>query len=276
MSESRKFFSGSYSAATNFYGKVQNFSLDSVIIYIKKASTAITESDLEKITVNGSLKNSKGDNVILINNIPLSLLADYSDYKGGWSANSVDNSGAIKLDLGNIILEGNDEVNLSFSCATPGEATTLYVFGYDSFIGPEQIITYDHVIAQATQHYTFNDVIDVFAKIASPSESAMIAVDDFYGRNQIAETEVVALGAAQGRAENFDNFGVVFHDETGLTQSVGITTGSANERLLVQKRFFDETRIGNAQKSYIDAAALLNHIKQNNSNKYRCLMALFG
>ena len=155
MSESRKFFSGSYSAATNFYGKVQNFSLDSVIIYIKKASTAITESDLEKITVNGSLKNSKGDNVILINNIPLSLLADYSDYKGGWSANSVDNSGAIKLDLGNIILEGNDEVNLSFSCATPGEATTLYVFGYDSFIGPEQIITYDHVIAQATQHYTF-------------------------------------------------------------------------------------------------------------------------
>lgn len=280
MSETRRFVSTTVPVtAGSAYGKVMNFSLDSLVIYLKSQTegTKINKADLAKMILNVSLKNSRGDNVILINNIPLDIISNFSDYKGGWSVNSVDEVGAMLIDLGNIVLEGNDEVNLTISwSAGLSTAYDLDIFGLDSVIGKEQIVTYDYVIAQATQQYTFNNVMDVYSQIDNPSSGVSIAIDDFYGRNQLTEVQVVSLGACLGRAEDFDNFGVVWHDETGLTQSVGITAGSNAEKFLIRKRFFDKSRIGLGQTSLVKAENLLKNIKETDSVKYACLKNLFG
>ena len=275
MSQVRNAFIAEF-AATNAFsmnGKLTNFSCDSLNFAISGAS-AVTLADLAEMIVRVQLKNSKGSNAIIINSVPLSLLAKYSDSIQGWGVNSEDKYGAISIPVGNIVLEGDDELDITISGSGLSQAYTVSVFGYDYKTGAERILLYDYVDASATQVYQQVDALAVYVSIAEgtvPSDTSSIAVNDYFGRNIITEGEAIALGTAMSQSGDWDNFGLVWSDDTGLSQDMSFKASTDDEEFLVIRQFFDVNRIGMGQQSVIDFADYLSFIKRTNPTKYKCL-----
>ena len=275
MSQTRNAISASLPATSSFSfnGKLTNFSVDTLVFTLSGAS-AVSADDLAKVIVRVQLKNSRGSNAICVNSVPAGLLAKYSDFVGGWGINSTDKYGAFGVDLGNVVLEGDDELDVTVSGVGLSQAYSLSVFGFDTKVGAEVVKLYDYVSASATQTYQQVDASAVFISLPSgsvASDSVSIAVNDFFGRNLITENEAVGLGAVMAQSGDCDNFGPVWIDDTGLTQNMSFVAGSDSEEYLVIRRFFDVNRIGMGQQSVINFADYLSYIKSNNSTKYRCL-----
>ncbi len=275
MSQTRNAIRVSLPATDSFShnGKITNFSCDSIDFSLS-AAAALTLVDFDKIIVRVQLKNSKGSNAIIVNSVPLGLLARYSDYIQGWGINSEDKYGAISIPVGNIILEGDDELDISLSGSGLSQAMAVSVFGYDYKVGPEMIFLYDYVDASATQVYQQVDAAAVFVALPDgvvPSDTNSIAVNDYFGRNIVTENEAICLGAASAQSGDWDNFGLVWSDDTGFTQDMSFKASSDNEDFLVLRRFFDVNRLGMGQQSVINKADYLAFVKRTNATKYKCL-----
>ena len=242
MSQTRTIAKGVFAATGAFSvnGKLTNFSLDNLIFAVTASASAspsaVSDADLAKMVVRVQLKNSKGANAIIINSVPLNILARYSDYIAGWGSNDSDKFGGIAVPVGNIVVDGDE--------------------------------------GSATQTYQQVDALAVYLALAegsTPSDSNSIAVNDFYGRNIITELESMALGAALARSGDFDDFGPVWADDTGLSQNMSFKASSDNEMFLVVRRFFDIQRMGLGQQSVIDFTNLLQDIQRTNPDKYKIL-----
>lgn len=280
MSQTRTIAKGVFAATGAFSvnGKLTNFSLDNLIFAVTASASsspsAVSDSDLAKMVVRVQLKNSKGANAIIINSVPLNILARYSDYIAGWGSNDADKFGGIAVPVGNIVVDGDDEIDVTISGTGLSQEYTVSVFGYDYLVGPEKILLFDFVDASATQTYQQVDALAVYLALAegsTPSDSNSIAVNDFYGRNIITELESMALGAALARSGDFDDFGPVWADDTGLSQNMSFKASSDNEMFLVVRRFFDIQRMGLGQQSVIDFTNLLQDIQRTNPDKYKIL-----
>lgn len=271
-----------------FNGKITNFSIDKLFINIWRNPLKV--DDLRKIFVTAQLKNSKGNNAIIINSVPLFLLAKLSDYKSGFGI-AVDGDLAywqsIAVDLGNIVLEGDDELDVVITGSGLSSPTSssdkiegdLVVFGYDNVIGAEQIICYEYVQGSATQTYQQTNASEVYLNLSigtsegshAPSNANVIAVNDFFGRNTITEIEATTIASVQAQSGDLVYFGLVWTDSTGLTQDMSFKVPVAGEEFLVVKRWFDVSRLGMGQQSVIDYADYIEHVQRTDSNKYKCL-----
>ena len=60
--------------------RLTNFNPDR-FIFIVSGTSAITKDDLKKIKVTANFKNSVGSGLAICNNLPLDLVANYSDYQ---------------------------------------------------------------------------------------------------------------------------------------------------------------------------------------------------
>lgn len=265
-------------SAFNVNGKLTNFSLDTIVFSVTASASsspaAISDADLAKIIVRVQLKNSKGSNAIIINSVPLNILARYSDYIAGWGTNSTDKFGGIAVPVGNIVVDGDDEIDVTLSGSALTQELTVSVFGYDYLVGPEKILLFDFVDASATQTYQQVDALAVYMALsegAVPSSANSIAVNDFYGRNIITELESMALGASMARSGDYDDFGPIWCDDTGLSQNMSFKASSDSEMFLVIRRFFDIQRLGMGQQSVIDFTNLLSDIQRSNPDKYKML-----
>ena len=275
MSQTRNVISASLPATSNFSfnGKITNFSCDS-LMFSCSAESAITNVDLSKIIVRVQLKNSLGSNAICVNSVPAVILAKLSDFLQGWGVNGSDKYGAFEVDLGNIVLEGDDELDVVISGSGLSQAINFSVFGFDHVVGAEIIKLYDYVEGSSTQTYQQVDASQVYLMLDDDviaSESTTIAVNDFFGRNIVTENEAIAIGAITAQSGDADNFGLIWSDDTGFTQDMSFKAGSDSEKFLVVRRFFDVNRLGLGQESVIDYANYLANIQRTNINKYRCL-----
>lgn len=275
MSQTRNVFVETLPATGNFNfnGKITNFSCDSLVFTLSGAA-AVSDADLSKIVIRAQLKNSKGSNAIVINSVPARILAKLSDYLGGWGVNGSDKYGAFAVDLGNIVLEGDDELDVIVNGTGLSQAYDLSVFGYDTKIGAEKIYLYDFVKGSPTQTYQQVDAMAAYLSLPDDqvaSDSNSIAVTDYFGRNIITENEAVGLGAVMAQSGDCDNFGLIWSDDTGLTQDMSFKVAAEGEDFLVVRRFFDINRLGMGQQGVIDFSDYLAFIQRTNSVKYRCL-----
>ena len=279
MSQTRNVITATLSATSSFSfnGKITNFSCDSLAFALTangSSPAVVSDADLAKIVVRVQLKNSKGSNAIVINSVPARVLAKLSDMLGGWGVNSSDKYGAFGVDLGNIVLDGDDELDVTITGSGLSQQYGITVFGVDAVVGAERIMLYDYVKGSATQTYQQVDASRVYLCLdedAVPSDVNTIAVNDYYGRNIITENEAIAIGAIVSQSGDADNFGLIWSDDTGLTQDMSFKVASDSESFLVVRRFFDVNRLGMGQQSVIDYADYLGYIQRTNSSKYKCL-----
>lgn len=253
-------------------GKITNFSCDK-LVFAFSASGAVTGDDLAKVICRVQLKNSKGANAICVNSVPAKILAKLSDFMGGWGVNADDKYGAFAVDLGNVVLEGDDELDIVVTAEGLSQAYALTVFGVDQIVGAERIMLYDFIDASATQTYQQVDACSVYLSLADSAvpSSKSISVNDYFGRNIITQNEAIATGAVMAHSGDVDNFGPIWMDSTGLTQDMSFKASDDAEEYLVVRRFFDSSRIGMGQQSVIDFANYLAYIKRVNPSKYQCL-----
>ena len=264
----------SLSSATTLTGsaRLTNFNPDHLLFYVDGGSSAVTLAELKKIIVTVNFKNSKGAGVSVAANLPLDMIANLNDYLAGNGTFGSETKAAFALDIGKICLRSDDEITLDISTATTlTNALSLTIKAVDSRIGKEQIISYKYVEASASQAYQQSDVLAVFAAITSPSDAVVITTDDYFGSNNVTEIAVCAYGAAFGCAENVDNFGPVWEDDTHLSQPVTVRAGSANERFLFKTWVFDQNRIGMSRTEFDMARNYGKSIAQSNPVKAKCL-----
>lgn len=265
-------------SATSFNAsaRLTNFNPDH-LVFCATGASALTKADLDKIVVSINFKSAVGGSIAVANNLPLRMIADFSDYVSGFGLLGSDTVGAFALDIGKYILKANDE--LTFEISTTGTlsvAIALDVFAMDSKIGKEKLLSYTYIEASATQAYQNANVIDVYARIPSADDSTYMTVDDNFGSTNISELAVVAIGASLGHSEDWDSFGVVWTDDTGMAQNVTVRAGSSNEKLLVVKWNFDTNRIGYEATEKANVQTFAQSIKDSDPSKYKCLMAFYA
>lgn len=266
------------SAATALSGsaRLTNFNPDKLIFTVRGTS-AVTKEDLNKIVVTLNFKNSVGSGLAVTNNLPLKIIANMNDYNYGFGLLGSDLTACFALELGKYILKSDDEITINISTVgTLSQALSLYVVAMDSFVGKEQLISWKYIKASATQAYQESGVLEVYGQIEDASDSVFITVDDFYGSNNMTELAVCAIGSALGSAEDYDGFGIVFHDPTGMTQPVTVRAGSDNEELLFKEWNFDVNRLGFETVDDQSVLLLAKSIAEGNPTKSKCLAYYYG
>ena len=261
--------------------RLTNFNPNALLFYVDGGANALTKAELAKINVSVNFKNSKGNGIAVLTNTPLDILADNNDYFNGNGLITGDKVCSFSLDIGKYCLRADDELtfDVAYSAALTN-AAAIIIKAVDSKVMKEQLISYKHITASASQAYQMADVVSVFAKITSPSDSVYIVTDDFYGSNNISEIAVVAMGAALGSAEDVDSYGPVWSDDTGYTQAVTVRAGSfgvsGGERFFVKCWTFDVNRIGMERAEFNSVQNLAKAIRDGNPSKFKCLKYFYG
>ena len=251
--------------------RLTNFNPDRLIFTVEGA-TAVTKEDLQKIVVTLNFKNSVGSGIAISNNLPLKIVANMNDYLYGFGMLGSDLTACFALELGKYILKSDDEITISISTnGTLSQELSLYVVAMDSAVEKEQLISWKYIKASATQAYQESNVLEVYSQISEASPSVYITVDDFFGSNNISELATTAIGSALGSAEDYDGFGVVFHDSTGMSQPVTVRAGSDSEEFLFKTWNFDVNRLGFENTDTENVALFANSIEKGNPSKAKCL-----
>lgn len=272
----RDFITISGSANPSGSARLTNFNPDRLIFAVK-GENAITKADLKKIVLTLNFKNSVGSGLAITNNLPLDIVANMTDYLYGFGLLGNDKTACFALDLGKYVLRADDEITLSIaSVEALSQPVSIYIKAMDSFVGKEQLLTYKYVKASATQAYQETNILDVFAQITDASDNVYVTIDDFYGSNNISELAICAIGSALGSAEDYDGFGVVFHDRTGLAQPVTVRAGSSNEEFLFKVWNFDLNRVGFESSDVASVALFAQSISDGNPVKSECLKYYYG
>ena len=257
--------------------RLTNFNPDK-ILFVVRGTVAFSKTDLSYFKVTMNFKNSVGSGIAISANLPFDIIADLSDYHFGFGMlPSTVGAGSYALDIGKYCLRADDEITFNVDCDhTFDDPFTIDIFALDTKIGKEQLISYKYVSAQASQAYQVADVLGVYGKISSPSSSVYITTDDFFGSNNISELAVIGIGAAFGQAEDMDDFGLIWSDDTGMTQPVTVRAGSSYEQILFKCWNFDVNRIGYERPEFNSAKLLASSIQNANPSKAKCLKYFYG
>lgn len=256
--------------------RLTNFNPDKILIVVSSAS-AITKAELAKLLLSMNFKNSVGSGIAMAANLPFDVIANMNDYLYGFGLLGSETTVAFVLDIGKYCLRSDDEITFNVATGTTlTNAASVVIKALDTKIAKEQLVSYKYVSASASQAYQVADVMAVYGQIASPSDNVFITTDDFFGSNNISELAVVAIGAALGQAEDFDNFGLIWSDDTGLTQPVTVRAGSANEQFLFKCWNFEPNRLGYERVEFNSAKMLGADIAKANPSKAKCLKYFYG
>ena len=272
-------FTGTTGTAGSWSGKLSNFSPNSLILKITDltgSGNALSESDLSHMNISVQFKNRLGKNAVILNNVPMDVLAKLSDFEGGFSCNSADDTGAFKIAIGKIVLTGMDEISVAISYDSSAPSFSCLVYALDEYVGKETINIYEYAVGASGMQLTFPNAIVGYMAVSSPSASVNVRTADYFDDNLITEAEIVANGAVLGQAENFDNFGPFWADKSGYSQLLGVTCGSSNERVLVREWFYDTMRIGVAQSETKSLTDYASEIRDTDPEKYKCLAYIFN
>lgn len=258
-------FSG---ASFSTSGKLTAYRPDALLFVLHGLET---EADLEKIKVSMVLKNSKGKDMLPINNVPLSYFFALSDFLGGYAWDVADLLSSAYVAIGNYILQGDDSLTISINASALSVAVTGEIYALDDKQGPEQLLIYEYVEGQNTLEFSHRGVHAIYLKSADETTVPhQMTTRDFYGSENVDGIAVLALGAALGKAEKWVGFGPLWQDKTGLTQDVRFSTFTG-QGFLVCREEFDQSRAGMEQKTIQDTASLLQFYADNEPERYGVL-----
>jgi len=235
-----------------------------------------TAVDLMKVKVSVTMKNSKGNDILPINNVPLLYFFHLSDFLGGYAWNVADQLSSAYVALGNYILQGDDSMTVTLSGAGLSASVTGSVYAIDDKVGPEQCLIYEYVEGQNTLEFSERAVHAIYMKSDDETTTPhSLTIRDFYGSENIDGLAVLAMGAALGKAETWLGFGPLWTDKTGLTQDVRFSTFTGQGFLVCREEFL-KSRIGSEQKTIQDTANLLTFYASNEADRYAVLMKRIG
>ena len=257
------------------YAKLASFEPDGLDLEIDVSGTEHTFSEFNKMRLYVTLKNSLGDDINIISAVVGDLLK-LSDYAGGFSSklhNDAEGKYYAYIPLGNIMLEGEDSLEVSFSYT--GHETVVYHVRLDAIDiqqGNEYILGYDSVTGNGDSRY-FRDAVAVY--LTSPSVGNMFKCQDqMKGSNTVLDHVAVALANELGQLEQREDFGIVWQDGSGLSQNLSITIPSG-ANVLVVKRYFPVERIERkSNQAQVQYQQLLEKIRVENPEKFHYLKSL--
>lgn len=258
---------------------LKDLSVDGLNFFFNTSTTgAITDAFLRASKLSITLNVSKGENAIISNNIPLIHFAKISDYEGGFGDFSGDTI-AFKVDLGNIIVSGDDILNVNIEFGTPAASINYTIFTNDTVAGAEKIYQYQLTTLAQGSPNNFPNAVKAFllfsANNPSVSDSNKISVSDYTGSYMVSEIESLTLASVQGLAEQWQDLGLLFIDKTGFTQNITISGAGNNEVAVIRKWYLNPYRTENFQKSYLSNEAYAKDIAQTQPEKAKILLSYY-
>jgi hypothetical protein len=259
-------------SAVQKYSKLASFDPDGLDLEIDVDGTGHAFSEFNKMRLYVTLKNSLGDDINIVSAV-VGDLFKLSDYAGGFSAklhNDAEGKYYAYIPLGNIMLEGEDSLEVSFSYT--GHATAVYTVRLDAIDieqGNEYILGYDSVSGNGDSRY-FRDVAAVY--LTSPSTGAMFKCQDqMKGSNTVLDHVAVAIANELGQLEQREDFGLVWQDGSGLSQNLSITIPQGAD-VLVVRRYFPVERIERkSNQAAVQYQQLLEKIRVESPEKFHYL-----
>jgi hypothetical protein len=106
--------------------------------------------------------------------------------------------------------------------------------------------------------------------------NADAVVNDQIGNKSVNINSAIALSNAVGRFEFFTDYGVIYDEQFGLSQDLSLRVPTTNnpELLVVTYAFFPEETETSINDTIAQRNALLEQIKNNDSEKYQYLSDL--
>lgn len=180
----------------------------------------VAQSILDKINVECSLNNPRGESVQLIKGCTVAQLFALSDISDGCGGSESLKKGHVYFSvmLGNIVLTGDDHIDIGLSC-TSAINTTINVFASDDYKGQEFIFKYDGLKSMSGQNYTCNMTSELYCFGTSATS---LILKDYFGEQQIPVDGAIARTIIDGKIENSNylNVSKVYADTTNVGMKV--------------------------------------------------------
>ncbi len=246
---------------------------------------SVMDSDLGTVKINVYLKNELGNDIQLVNNVPLAMFALMSDYNGASAyANSYDYEGAvldgafekgkqIAIPLGDVILQGDDILTVSLTGKVVSADWSIKMWASDEIsLNQEILLTYAYVKGLDSQSFMFRNVMELFSYGLTDSETV---VTDYFGTNSIDYEGLIAKALCNGRYEYTDGqhlapYAKLWGDVTNWSQDITFTTVSNVHYMAVGRAFAPERKV-RADKDVRNFTAYKQSIIANDSVKTKVL-----
>ncbi|WP_319755836.1 hypothetical protein [uncultured Sphaerochaeta sp.] len=248
-------------------------------------SGAIMESDLGKLKVNAYLKNELGDDIQLINNVPLAFLLMLSDYQGASAVTSTyeiegkevagmfADGKHFALPLGDIVLQGDDILTISITGTVKSADWNIKVWAGDEVtLAQELLLTYQYVKGLDSQSFSFRNSHEVYSYGITDSEST---IHDYFGTEPIDYAGQIAKALCDGRYEHVGSnakvpFAKIWNDFTNWAQDISFTTISDMYYLVVGRAFAPERSV-RVTKDIRNVSAFRSAIIADDKDKAKAL-----
>ncbi len=250
--------------------KISKFQPDAILFDVKIGGTGYTPELLKEHKLNATFRTEKSDDVNNIDGLNMYHIFCLSDVLGGQSVvlegDSVTRISAL-IPIGNLILDGEDVVDLSLELGGHSTATFEYnIDMIDVVQEPEKIIGYEAVDGNGTE-ILFKNVSDVYI-FGIPSGKS-ISVQDHEGSYYISDYSAVALlNASKETEKRISDMGIIYQDSLGITQDVRVKVPTGFTALAV-KQYFQKDRIGTKNAELARRRQnIADAVKNTNREKY--------
>lgn len=219
---------------------------------------SVMASDMGKVKLNVYLKNELGDDIQLVNNVPLALFGMLSDYQGASAfASSFDLTGNelagafvkgkhMCIPLGDIVLQGDDMLTISLTGSVESLDWSIKAWVADDVtLTGEMLVTYQYVKGLDSQSFTFRNALELYSYGVTDSEST---VHDYFGTAPVDYAGQLAKAQCEGKYEYVAQehkvpFAKVWADFTNWAQDIAFTTISDLHYLVVGRSFAPERAV---------------------------------
>jgi hypothetical protein len=223
---------------------------------------SIMDSDLGKIKLNVYLKNELGNDIQLVNNVPLAMFALMSDYNGASAyANSFDYAGTVQvgafaqgkqiaIPLGDLVLQGDDSLTVTLTGSVASTAWGINMWAADDVcLTSEYLLSYSYVKGLDSQNFSFRNALELYSYGLTDSETT---VKDYFNTSSVDYAGQIVKSLCEGRYEYTDGqhkapYAKIWADFTLWSQDISFTTVSDLHYLCIGRAFAPERSVRTAK-----------------------------
>lgn len=235
-------------------GQLSNQAFNGLLFSINVGGTGHTEADFDSIKFQVSIRQEKGNDIPLVENLSFRQICKIADLAGGFSmdlAAGANGRYVAWLPTDRVIVKGDDK--LEASAYFPGDATATYgvtVAAVDLKAGIDWPRCYKVIAGIGSRVLVRN--VEALYYLTDPS-GADLVIETEQGRSYtLKDYDIVDFANATGEIESYEEIGVPFSDNTGVTQDIYVNAPSGST-LVAAVRYFDADRM--ARRTSDDSSA---------------------
>ena len=235
------------------------------------------------VNITKRIGSGNGGAVALLSNVSIYSLMSESDYVAGVSMQGTDftanNICRISgyLDIGYFAMSSRDALEITLNVADRTNFPLADVsFEFSACFSQVQATLYK--CYQSTKSTGADQPYKNVLKVAyiGTGVNADAVVNDQIGNKSVNINSAIAMSNAVGRFEFFTNYGLIYEEQFGLSQDLSLRVPTTNnpELLVVTYAFFPEETETSINDTIAQRNALIEQIKNNDSEKYTYLEEL--